>query len=205
MALTTDDFNRADTTTLGLNWTNRKGGDTSYGISTNRASIGLNQDTASFSNVSVFGSDQYSQVALSGLSGTNNETGLGVCVRCDTTNLGGGAPYINYYYAVVNTAGANNVTVAKFVADTYTQLGQRTQAWTDGDILKLEAQGSTIRVYRNGTQLGASFTDSTIAVGQPELAHGASFATGFIDNWEGGDIAVGGAGATAKMLLMGVG
>lgn len=205
MALSTDDFNRTDNTVLGVNWSNRKGGDTSYGISTNRASIGLNQDTTSFYNATVFGTDQYSQVALSGLSGTNNETGLGVCVRCDTTNLGGGTAYNNWYHAVVNTAGSNNVSVAKVVADTYTLLAQRTQAWSDGDILRLEAQGSTLRVYRNGVQLGASITDSSVTTGEPGLAHIASFATGFADNWEGGDISVAGPGGTSKMLLLGVG
>lgn len=206
MALSTDDFNRADNAQLGVNWSNRKGGDTSFGISTNRLSIGLNQDTFSFYNGMSFSSDQYSQMALSSLSGTNDQTGLGVCVRCDTTNLGGGAAYINMYYAVVNTKASLNVTVSKFVADTYTMLSQRTQAWTDGDILRLEAQGSTLRVYRNGTQMGADITDSSISVGAAGVAHGASFATGFGDNWEGGDIAAGGGTSTAlRMLLLGVG
>lgn len=202
-----DDFNRADNTVLGVNWTNRKGGDTSYGISTNRASIGLNQDTASFWNAGSFAADQYSQVALSGLSGTNDQTGLGVCVRCDTTNLGGGAAYINYYHAIVNTAASNNVSVAKFVADAYTLLAQRTQAWSDGDILRLEVQGTTLKVFRNGTQLGANITDSSVSVGAAGLAHLASFATGFADNWAGGDISAGGGAASnaAQMLLFGVG
>ena len=62
-----DDFNRGDNTNLGSNWSNRLGGDTAYGISTNRASIGLNQDSASFWNAATFTANQYAEVKLSSL------------------------------------------------------------------------------------------------------------------------------------------
>ena len=203
----TDDFNRADSTDLGVNWSNRKGGSTAFGISTNRCSINVNQDSASFYNAASFATDQYSEMALSSLSGTSNQTGLGVCVRCDTTNLGGGATYVNMYTCVVNTAASNNVTLAKWVADSYTMLAQRTQAWSDGDVLRLEATGSTLKIYRNGSQLGADVTDSALAIGGAGVAHVASFATGFGDNWGGGDLVAGGGSASAaqRMLLLGVG
>ncbi len=190
MASASDSFDRANAATLGANWSNRAGGDTSYSISTNQLGIGLNQDTASFWGPTTFAADHFSQIALTGLSGTSAETGLGVCVRCNPTNLGGGPTQNTYYQAVVNTAATNNVSIAKFVGNTYTLLGQRTQAWANGDILRLEAQGTTLRVYRNGVQLGASITDASIATGQPGVAHIATFATGFGNDWSAGDLTV---------------
>lgn len=206
MAFATDDFNRANNTVLGVNWTNRHGGDTSFGISSNQGTIGLNQDTASFWNAATFGADQYAQVALYGLSGTNAGSGLGVSLRVRTDNLGGGPTYLDYYTCCVNTAASNNVTLAKYVAGSWSSIATRTQAWSDGDVLRCEVQGTTFRIYRNGAQLGADITDSSHVTGQPGVGHGASFATGTFDNWEGGDLVVGGAGTTARnLLLVGVG
>jgi len=183
--LASDDFNRADSANLGTNWSLRRGND--FTIASNKAVFTTSTpDSAMWYDPIPFPNTQYSQAALSGLSGTTSEAGLGVCVRCDTQAPGTGAPAVTFYGAVVNAAGSNNVSIEKWVANTYTLLAQFTQAWTDGDVLRLSVQGSTLRVYRNGVQIGTDVVDSSITSGSPGIYHAAPFTGGTIDNWEGG-------------------
>ena len=57
-----------------------------------------------------------------------------------------------------------------------------------GDVYRLEAEGSTIRLKRNGVVL-TSMTDTTYPTGKVGVAAGATSASGiFADNWEGGNL-----------------
>jgi hypothetical protein len=124
---------------------------------------------------------------VSGLSDSTAEAGVGVSLRSDGTAN-------NLYRIVVNTT---TVYVAKVVSGSYTLITTRVQAFSANDILRVEVQGTTLRVYRNGVQLGADITDSGRATGSAGIMY-SSGAIGTIDNFEGGDFA----GATASEAFL---
>jgi hypothetical protein len=180
--LATDAFTRANNADLGTAW-DVSTGQGAFAISGNTAISNFVGDAGESYNAITWPDDQYVQAAVTVTGGTTpgGGAGLGVQARAATGAW-------TAYRLVVSTAVTNNIELAKFVAAGYTLLGQRTQAWTAGDTLRLEAQGTTLRVLRNGVQLGATFTDSGIASGRGGivLSFGDSVA-GSLDNFEGGD------------------
>jgi len=189
--LASDLFTRADNATLGPLWTTRQSGPEAFAIVSNQAAPTFFNDCCEFYNAITWPNDHYSQAVLSGLSGTTNLTGLGVACRVRTDNIGGGVGFNDMYECVVNTAASNNVTVNKWVAGSYTMLTQRTQAWTNGDVLRMSVQGSTIRIYRNSVQMGADFVDPSPLTGYPcapGLAGIGLYDGGVADTWEGGTV-----------------
>ena len=178
--LASDTFDRANNADLGTSW-DVVTGESSFQITSNTAEPSLFNSDCSESNNSVsWPNDQYSQAKVT-VVGTTADAGDGVLVRADT-----GAR--TFHRAVVNKAGSDNIEIAKFVAGTYTKLANRTQAWTDTDVLRLEAIGTTLKVYRNGTQMGADISDSAISSGRPGVNQSGPVTSGFLDDWEGGSI-----------------
>ena len=57
----------------------------------------------------------------------------------------------------------------------------------DGDILRLEIQGSTMTIKLNGVQLGATVNDASHTTGSAGMAFSSVDNNSFIDTWEGGD------------------
>jgi hypothetical protein len=84
-------------------------------------------------------------------------------------------------------------TILKFVANTRTELiTHASQTMATSDVVYLEANGTTLTLKVNGTQI-LQTTDSDIASGQVGLY--ASQAAGTIENWdtfEAGDLSTGG-------------
>lgn len=185
----TDDFNRADNASLGASWGTRQAGPEAFKIVSNQAVPSNFQDSTEFYSAVAWSHDQWSEIVIASVVGTGNEGGIGVCVRCDTSPSGAGAAAINLYWAVVDNQASNNISVARWIANSYTLLGQRTQAVSAGDKLKLEARGNILRVYINGVQIGADFTDNTSfsLPGAPGLALTMPVTSGVIESWEGGD------------------
>ena len=73
------------------------------------------------------------------------------------------------YYRITAdaTVSTNNISLSKSVVAAYTNLWSRSRVIADGAILRVEAQGTTVRVYLNGSQLGADATDGSIGAGDP--------------------------------------
>lgn len=200
-----DNFDTADADLAGANWGVRDpAGGLGWDIVSNKIQPHTYAgDRANVYTSGTFANNQYAQAVVAGVTGTGGP-GVGVAVRMTPTNLTLNAN-TTYYAACVNAAASNNVTVFRVVADAFTQITQRTQAFSDGDMLRLEASGTTLRVFRNGVQLGADITDANIASGSPGVAYNSTITAGTLDDWEGGDITAPGVGGTSKMLMMGVG
>ena len=133
--------------------------------------------------------DQYGQVAVSGgAAGDDDQSGVGILLRyTDTTH---------HFRIVVNGRASNNVTVAQ-MNGTYSQLAQITQAFSAGDTLKAQVIGTsppTIKVFRNGSQIGSDVTTGAAAIASGDVGmYYSSTAAGMgIDNFEGGDAATAG-------------
>lgn len=175
--LASDNFNRANGP-LGANWTDGLL-TSSFSITGNAVVCSMPNNAVAFYNAVVWPADQYSECAISGLSGTSTD-GPGLVVRCDAAGN-------NFYWAVINADG--DVTIAERVGGGgISNIASRTSTWVAGDVLRLEIQGTTIKVYQNGVQLGANITDASIATGNAGLAYGSGV-DGTIDNWAGGDFA----------------
>lgn len=188
--LASDNFDRANNTDLGSSW-DVQTGEARHGIVSNTAQPSdIGNDCSENNNSVSWPDDQYSKGKLSMVGGSDgNGAGPGVAVRMSASAR-------TYYRAVANKASSNNIEVAKMVAGTYTSLAQRTQAWTDEDVLELRVIGTTLRVFYNGTQLGGDITDSSIASGRAGIAYSSgSMTSASINDWEGGDFD---AGATER-------
>lgn len=192
--LATDDFNRADSATLGANWTVGAGAGESLGILSNQCSVvgAGNRDGAYYSAVAA-PNDHYSQAVVVALPTAQ----LAVMVRSITT----GTVRTSYRAGCFpgNFGGGNTQSrIWKEVANVITDLGTGSTTLAAGQIWKLEVVGTSLTFKINGA-VEVTVTDADIASGQFGIwaEHNASNFAVF-DNWEGGDFA---AGAPTTFLL----
>lgn len=179
----TDAFTRADSTSsLGANWTAIVG---TYGVNANRAYPNTSgNESALYWNADAFGNDQYAQATLTTLAGG---AWAGVLVRGTA-----GTNYYAYY-----TDGGSGYFL-KYAGGAYTEYVADSQAWSVNDVVRIEAEGTAIRVKRNGSVLHST-TDSGLTSGSAGVAGFGGYTVGSsLDNWEGGDL---GAAAATSLIL----
>lgn len=133
-------------------------------------------------NTETFNNDQYAFMTVTLLTGS---LFIGVAVRCSNTL----ATYYGYYW------DANDRYFFKMVNGTFTDLvtPQTGVSNTTGNVLRIEADGTTITAFVNGVQDGSfSTTDGSIASGWGGLCGwGQAFASDTSgDTWEAGDLGV---------------
>jgi len=181
--LATDPFTRGNAANLGANWT----------IQTTKIAIPIVSNAASLTEpvndgaeaytAIAWPNDQYSQANLT----SGSQGSPGVAVRLQT-----GANTV--YWVSIDHEATLNAAVLKFVTGSATALSNITNAYTDGDLFRLEVQGSTLVVKQNGTTVGGlGASDSAITSGNAGLyynAAGAGATTSTWDYWEGGDFGV---------------
>jgi len=186
----TDSFNRAS---LGSDWTNinvSNGGsisiDSSIRVTGQYSSFGGDENlaVAVWSGSGSFTNDQYSSLKL--LNFFSNAQGasypIGVTVRASGSDASR-----SYYLALVKDTATMTTRLCKVVSGTLTQLAVTTgTSWADNDVLSLECEGTSLRVYKNGTQISAlDTTDSSITTGTPGIACTISE---YGDDWDGGTV-----------------
>ncbi len=196
-----DDFNRADGN-VGSNWLYIRLSSwqpTPIGISTNRffgRANNTNYQVCRWAGTGTFSDDQYSAVVLTGFAFFSVSEFCGVSARCSSDTDAGA----DYYFVKVcsDSSGPNYTTkVGKMVNGTETTFDSTTRAWTNGDSVEIECEGTTIRALKNGT-LFYSTTDSSLTTGKPGIVAGSSTLMG--DSWEGGDYTSGVSDTTAPIL-----
>lgn len=167
-----DDFNRADGS-LGANWTTVSG---SPSIVSNAAANGSNANSVARHNTELPSADHYAQA-----DATNPGTGYdeGVLVRFSASAM---TCYMGRY-----SSGTGAWEIHKWVAGTATLLGSLTEAapaspWT----LRLEAQGTALRLYGNGV-LKVSLTDSSVA-GNLQAGFRLNATSNTADNFQAGTL-----------------
>jgi len=184
--LATDNFNRANANPIDGAWATITS-EQPICISSNVArETSLGADCASRNTGATYPNDQYAQAKCSGGNNSSADEGVGMLVR--------GASAARTYYRLIMSQGSTNAYLSKKVSGTYTNIWGRVKAWADGNTIRLEAQGTTLRGFVNGSQIGADQTDSAIASGNPGLATSSSLsgATGATwDDFEGGDFGTG--------------
>lgn len=154
-----DTFDRADSATLGTSsdatWSWNELSGTGWEINTNRARHSAD-GSSSFAraDTDLSGADHYCEMVFDNDSGAVSASGP--CVRKDSTAT------LTFYHGRFNYTGTAAYQLFRVVAGTLTQIGSNSAGTiTGGDTVRLTANGSTISVAKNGSDL-ISQTDTNI-------------------------------------------
>lgn len=185
MASATDNFNRADSSDLGTNWSVQTG-EGAWKIVSNQAEpSSLEGDAVENYNAITFANDQYSEATIKALTAAAGlGRGPGVACRCSTS------AHTYYRSIATTTVSGDNHELLKVVAGSYTSLATADADFAINDVMRIEAQGTTIRTKKNGTTQ-ISVTDSSIASGRGGVGYSSSAESAQLDDWAGGDLAAG--------------
>ena len=185
----TDNFNRANETPLASPWGSNTV-DPEFKLVSNAAQPdNVFQDCSSRHTTAGLSADQYAQAKVSMTTGGDAGAGPGVTVRA--------ASNAKTYYRLACQKTSPAVELSRFNAGTYTFLATRTVTWSDGDTFRVEVSGTgstvTLKIFRNGSQLGADISDSDgnriTAAGSPGIAFSSgSVVTASVDDFEAGDL-----------------
>jgi len=169
----TDDFNRADNTVLGTQWTTPAGCSelqivTEHAVATDNGVI-----NCAYWSWNPFTADQYSQVV-----GTFVHRGPAVRIQTGLT-------LPNFYFA-----RAQNATTLEIGKSVDGVLSIIDAPFTVGgllpaDVIRLEAVGDTLELFLNDSSVG-TVTDNTFSSGAPGIFIDVTGVT--LDNWEGGSL-----------------
>jgi hypothetical protein len=151
----TDAFTGTNTDPINTsNWTTLLGG---FSIDTNRAKGQSSVDNLAFWDADVFDDDQYAEVVYI------NDAGYwgGPVVRAAATRG---------YWA--RTENSTTITLYRIDSSVSFNLLQTIGSLTisSGDVIRIEAEGTTIRVYQNGIQRGTDQVDATYSSGSAGIA-----------------------------------
>lgn len=192
MAQVTDNFDREDQSGLGTNgagssWTACKG--VGLDIITNKASTASSTSTrGNYQTGTSQTNDQYAQAVIGGKDVGSYFTillrgaGADGSRNCYKITVGG----TNEYYIEKDTAGTNSTLVSG------------TTTFANGDTLRGEVEGTTIRLKVNGATVDTT-TDSAHASGSTGIEGYWENTTVTLDNFEAGDL---GGSSILKQMLM---
>lgn len=193
--IVTDDFNRADNAALGANWTTISG-TVALRILTNQCSSvptgGV--QTGVFTGAGwTGGQDHWSQVTVITKNSTSDG---GPACRMSTSAQ-------TFFLCDINTAdtaalGASmTIDVFRVLAGVFTSIAQATLVINSGDILRCEAEGTTIRGFVNGVQK-VSGTNADAMTGKPGIEWWDQVA--ICDDFAAGDFAAAAAPIPPRQL-----
>ncbi len=174
-------------TTYSANWTLNYGNFAIYSNGLRANGGDANTDACAHWNADAFNNDQYSQVNLVALGASF----IGVSCRA--------AASAATFYGFVVAQTADTTYLSKYVAGTGTSLGTGSGAGlVANDLLRIEANGTSIVAKVNGaTHIGPT-TDSSITSGSAGVSGNGTGTTARLDNWEGGNL--GGSGKTFYLI-----
>ncbi len=173
--LASDLFNRADESPLASPWAAASGFSGNWGLVSNAAQTTSGGFNVSYYSGVSFPSDQWAEGVIGGLPAGKS---AGVAVRANNSS---GDAYV-FLYDVNDGA----VRMYKFVGGSPTQLGTDVSVTGSiGSVLRLDAQGTTIRGIVDGVTK-ISVTDSAISAGSAGLYAGSTSCVP-IDGWSAGD------------------
>jgi hypothetical protein len=213
-SLATDAFNGTDGTVLGSTWDSGYTGYQEARYNTNQCAAQDPNDTSNdntliletYNDIS-WPNNQYCQLTLSTFPTCNM---AGVVLRAAAP------PTVTYYYLTTgnfNSGGTGPITIGKYVSGSHTELADDTVAvWTDGTILKGAVLGTSLALYKDGTEV-LTATDSAISAGRGGLTmlyftncSGQSGLSLKVDNWVGGETSADEADTIIhRLMLLGVG
>ncbi|HLA29317.1 MAG: Fibronectin, type III domain protein [Parcubacteria group bacterium GW2011_GWF1_40_6] len=179
-----DDFNRADSNDLGVNWTESDySTPNSLRILNNRLRMGEANGIAHYNG--TFADDQYVEATVTGMQFGDGQTGIAVRV---SGSQGGFSAYAAILWPVSGRVRLYKYVSAWIVADAQVELANVPYTLlTDGVLqfstVKIAAIGATIKVYIDSVEV-ISVSDNSIASGNPGLIARSSYWVE-LDDWTG--------------------
>ncbi len=189
--IVSDNFNRANANTLGANWTpyiDSGSNNHSPEILNNQAANGsqtLQDSYAYYSGASwTGGSDHYAECNPIAIFAVTDGLGPGARVSFVSSLVNG---YIAFVADAIGSSSSNH-GIWRFVAGVKTVLSTFTATINATDIVRIEAEGSTIRFVLNGV-VKSTVTDALLTTGNPGVYLQEDTASGqmIVDNWAAGD------------------
>lgn len=163
-----DDFNRTDGG-LGSNWTDTVDEGSTPSISTNQV-VSDGGDAAAFWNADSFDADQYGEITVVENSGNF----CGLILRANASD-----------YVIFQQLGASEVAIYWRNGGAFNNIALASYAVQDGDVLRGEAEGTTFRLYINGSLKCSGTNASAPSTGAVGLLVSGS---GIVDDFEGGNL-----------------
>lgn len=166
-----DDFNRADSNSLGASWTEVEDAAADLSILTNELkcddAAGADRGFAYWNT--DLGGDHYSELEYRSHDAPFIQPLSGPAVRIPTT-----ATVANFTgYVVFWDPGGAQLSLRKYNGESLGNSGAFLATYfvtlVSGDRIRIEAVGSTIKVYRNGDEV-MSVVDAVITGGRPGVA-----------------------------------
>ena len=176
----TDYFNRADSASLGGNWTNLETAPL-ISVANGQAVLGGDGFAVARWVGGVFSSNQFAQTTLKHVQGGGADDIVDLTVR-------GSGTVGNYdFYGV--SFGPTFYFVYRNQGDVLAIGNSKT--FNSNDVVRLEVSGNTLTVKRNGITL-TNITDSVLSTGAPgfNMYRNLSSSPPAIDNWSGGNLPV---------------
>jgi hypothetical protein len=166
-----DDFNRANGA-LGANWTALVGTNP-YNVNTNAAAPdGLSSENCTIYNAFTPANNQWASAVV---TARNVDNYIGVAVRASGTSW-----YVFY-------ADTGNRYLARVSGGVFTSLATSASGFAVNDVVRIEADGTTIRALINGVQW-TSVTDSSLASGSTGLATWSTGTVGRLDDFSAANL-----------------
>lgn len=184
MASYSDPFT-GSSASLGANWTQITGATFGNYLNSNKAYPSNSTGShGSYWNAGAFANDQYSEIVVGQTPGGTFDS-LGLAVRISAAGE-------NYYYTW-NPLG--KIEIWKNVGGTFSAVDQTvTSTVQAGDVLRLEAEGTTLRVIHNGSTI-ITKTDTSLSSGSAGIYGYCNLYTDCsADSWAGGDLGAAPAG-----------
>lgn len=183
-----DNFNRADGG-LGANWTNGPNGNSPAIVSqVVTSAVGFN-DSDAFWNANAFNNNQYSQATFKALDA---DSFMGVTVRHSATD----------FVTAQNQNNIGGVEIIWYNGGAFTSIASDTAGeLVANDVVRLEAEGTTFRMYVNGSLRISGTNASAPASGRAGIL--VTNSGDQLDDWSGGNIVAD--GSTPTRMLMGMG
>ena len=195
-----EDWNCTDSASLtcDLTWTEYIG--TAWGITGNLARMaGIVNGNAARADADLASDDHFCQATLVTLSVFEITAGSVVC-RKDST-----ATDTAYEFDARRASGATSHVLRKVVSGTATTLATGSSTHANGDVLRIEADGSTITGKKNGATDAGPATDTAIT-GNVRCGIRGFGNTGTsvveLDDWSAGDLAVAAAAPSGHGALL---
>ncbi len=197
-SIATDNFNRADSGSLGANWSDLYPGWATTDIGTNRAVAAdtSQPQVARWNGAGTFTDDQYAKAVVATRVWQSANYRTGVLVRA-SADIDANRDYYAFLLQHDNDIGQPTTTIlVKCVNGTETTLATAASgiAWAANDTIELEVRTSganaALKCFRNGVEITAmATTDSTspLSTGKPGLYLQGNN-TVAADDWEGGNL-----------------
>jgi Concanavalin A-like lectin/glucanases superfamily len=184
--IVSDNFNRAS---LGSNWTSYTTGSGGWSINGSDTITETSNDTVHRYlewNANTFSNNQFSQITITSLASAGANRYLDACVRFQSTD-----PDKGYCYSV-QRSGSSYCGLYRYDGGSVTALSSTGGAncIDPGDTIRVEAVGSSITAYKNGSVIAGPFTDTTYTSGLPGIATYQNNGQVKGDNWSAGDLGI---------------